>query len=115
MYQNCREFERKIELKTIDLLDICKIEKAFGFPLYDWQEDYLLGKRNTRMGGRCNGNTFAYCLKLLLSNGEPIKKIDLFKYRDERHGTHYNSWFARYIWDINKILVAAGYETRIVE
>ena len=97
-------------MKAIDLLDVQRIEKAFGFPLYDWQKDYILGKRNTRMGGRCNGNTFAYCLKILLSDGQPIKKRDLFKYRDENHGTHYDSWFAGYIWDINKVLVAAGAE-----
>lgn len=115
MYKNCREFEREMKLKTIDLLDIRKIEEAFEFPLYDWQKDYLLGKRNTRMGGRCNGNTFAYCLKLLLSDREPIKKRDLFKYRDEHHGTHYDSWFAGYIFDINKTLVAAGFETRVIE
>ncbi len=102
-------------MKTMDLLNIRKIEKAFGFPLYDWQKDYLLGKRNARMGGRCNGNTFAYCLKILLSDREPIKKRDLFKYRDENHGTHYDSWFAGYIWDINNTLLAAGFETRIVE
>lgn len=102
-------------MKAINLLDIQKIEKAFGFSLYDWQKDYLLGKRNTRMGGRCNGNTFAYCLKILLSDREQIKKKDLFKYRDERHGTHYDSWFARVALDINNTLVAAGFETRIVE
>ena len=94
---------------------ISKIEQAFGFPLYDWQKDYLLRKRDTRMGGRNNGNTFVYCLKILLSDREPIKKRDLFKYRDENHGTHYDTWFAGYIWDINKILVAAGFETRVVE
>lgn len=70
------------------------IEQAFGFQLYD---------------------TFAYCLKRLLSDGEPIKRRDLFKYRDENHGTHYDSWFAGYIWDINNKLLAAGFETRIVE
>ncbi|WP_124066233.1 hypothetical protein [Clostridium sp. E02] len=100
-------------MKVIDLLDIQKIENAFGFSLYDWQKDYLLGKRNIRMGGRNNGNTLAYCLKLLLSDGESIKRRDLYKYRDERHGTHYDSWFAHYLWDINKILVAAGFETRL--
>ena len=92
---------------------IIKIEQAFGFPLYDWQKDYLLEKRNTRMGGRCNGNTFAYCLKILLSDRAPIKKRDLVKCRDEHHGTHYDSWFAGYISDINKTLVAAGFETRV--
>lgn len=113
MYQNCREFERKMKLKTIDLSDIRKIEEALGFSLYDWQKDYLLGKKNIRMGGRCNGNTFAYCLKILLSDREPIKKRDLFKYRVGNYGTHYNSWFARYIWDINETLVVAGFETRL--
>jgi len=103
-------------LKTIDLLEIQKIEEAFGFPLYEWQKDYLLSNHfKFPYGQRCNGKTFIYCLKLLLSDGDPIKKRDLFKYRDKNHGTHYDSWFAGYIWDINKILVAAGFEMRIVE
>lgn len=103
-------------MKAINLLDIRKIEKAFGFTLYNWQKDYLLGNHyKFPHGRRSSGRTFAYCLKLLLSDGEQIKRGDLFKYRDKNHGTHYNSWFARYIWDINKILVAAGIETRIVE
>lgn len=103
-------------MKAINLLDIRKIEKAFGFPLYDWQKDYLFGNHcKFPHGRRCSGRTFAYCLKLLLSDGEPIKKRDLFKYRDENHGTHYDSLFTRYIWDINKILVSAGLETRLVE
>ena len=101
-------------MKAINLLDIRKIEKAFGFTLYDWQKNYLLGNHyKFPICGRSNGRTFAYCLKLLLTDGETIKKRDLFKYRDERHGTHYDSWFAGYITDINKTLVAAGFETRV--
>lgn len=112
----CGEYEREIELKTMDLLDIRKIEKVFVFPLYDWQKDYLLGNHcKFPHGQRCSGRTYAYCLKLLLSDGEPIKMSDLFKYRDEYHGTHYDSWFAGYITDINKTLVAAGFETRVIE
>ncbi|HBD00126.1 MAG TPA: hypothetical protein DC053_13420 [Lachnoclostridium sp.] len=103
-------------VKAINLLDIRKMEKVFGFTLYDWQKDYLLGNHcKFPHGQRCCGRTFAYCLKLLLSDGEPIKRRDLFKYRDENHGTHYDSWFAGYIWDINNTLLAAGFETRIVE
>ncbi|WP_312432790.1 hypothetical protein [Lacrimispora sp.] len=103
-------------MKAINLLDIRKIEKAFGFPLYDWKKDYLLGNHyKFPHGQRCIGRTFAYCLKLLLTDGGSIKRMDLFKYRDERHGTHYNSWFAWYIWDINNTLVAAGFETRVIE
>lgn len=69
----------------IDYEVIKKIEQAFGFQLYDWQKDYLLGKRTCRIKGRVNGKTFAYCIRLLLSDGNPIKQRDLFKYRDEEH------------------------------
>lgn len=101
-------------MKTIYLLDTQKIEEAFGFPLYDWQKDYLLGNHyKFPRGRRCSGKTFAYCLKLLLTDGKPIKKRDLFKYRDENHGTHYDSWFVGFILDINNTLVAAGFETRL--
>lgn len=81
---------------------IPRIEQAFGFPLYDWQKDYLLGKTETVIGGRRNGNTFAYIVKLLLSDGEPIKRMGLFKYRD-------------YALEINDILMKAGFETRVVK
>lgn len=51
---------------------IPQIEKAFGFRLYKWQRNYLLGNRRYRTKHRRNGNTFAYCVKLLLSGGESI-------------------------------------------
>lgn len=91
------------------------IEKAFGFTLYDWQKDYILGKTNTRMGGRRNGNTFAYCIKLLLSDGKPITIMDLNKYVDELHGNRYDIWFVGYIKDINEKLVEAGFKTRMIK
>lgn len=95
---------------------ISEIERAFGFRLYKWQRNYLLGNRNTRTRHRRNGNTFAYCVKLLLFDGEPIKsKQDLGRYADEWHGINYRSWFVRYCLDINEILVGAGFKTRIVK
>jgi hypothetical protein len=105
-----------LKLPPITGRSIKGIEQAFGFQLYDWQKDYLLGNHcKIPYDRRCSGKTFAYCLKLLLSDGELIKRRDLFRYRDGNHGTHYNSWLARYIWDINKTLVTAGFETRVVE
>ena len=92
---------------------IPKIESAFGFPIYDWQKDYLLGKRDHRAGGRRNGNTFAYCVKLLLSDGESISVEDLWKYMDELHGSGYARWFTGYCMEINAKLVSAGFKTRI--
>lgn len=92
---------------------IQKIESAFGFPLYDWQKDYLLGKMHHRAGGRRNGNTFAYCVKLLLSDGDPISVKDLWEYMDELHGSGYARWFTGYCMEINRKLVASGLETRV--
>lgn len=91
-----------------------RIEQAFGIRLYNWQKDYLLGKRDIIYGCN-NGKNFAYCVKLLLSDGEPIKLVDdLFKCRDEAdYGTKYCSWFSGYVLEINDKLVAAGFETRL--
>lgn len=92
---------------------IPKIESAFGFSLNDWQKDYLIGKIQHRAGRRNNGNTFAYCVKLLLSDGDPINIKDLKKYIDEVHGSNYTRWFTGYCMEINAKLVAAGFKTRV--
>lgn len=97
---------------TEDLIP--KIEEAFGFQLYDWQKDYLLGKSVQRAGGRKEGNTFAYCLKFLLIDGEPIKKREIFRYRDEEHGPQYYIWFSNYCLEINNVLSENGIKTRII-
>lgn len=92
---------------------IPRIEKAFGFQLYDWQKDYLLGKRCIIEYGRNNGKTFVYCVEILLSDGEPIKRRDLFKCGDGERGKRYWRWFAECALEINDKLVAAGFETRV--
>lgn len=100
---------------------IPRIEQAFGFPLYDWQKDYLLGNP-------CNfpseyqrnvGKTFIYCVKILLSDGEPIpyKRLEFAKFADFPKwglGPRYSLWFADYMKEINDKLVEAGFETRVV-
>ena len=70
---------------------IQKIEEIFGFSLYGWQKEYLKGERTSRMGGRRNGNTFVYCLSLLLSDREKIKKREVHEYREDRKSTRLNS------------------------
>ena len=97
---------------------IPKIEKTFGFRLYEWQKEYLLGKTDCRMGGRYNGKTFAYCLRLLLSDGQPIprKEIKLRKLSDNPLcDDNYQKWFVKYLLNMNTILKNAGFQTRIVE
>lgn len=97
---------------------IPRIEETFGFQLYDWQKDYLLGKINHRMGDRHSGKTFAYCLKLLLSDGTQIPKreIELRKLSDmPLLDNNYTIWFVKYLRDMNRILRNAGFETRLAE
>lgn len=112
----------KIADETIE-----KIESIFGFPLYDWQKEYLKGSSFMPIFGRCNGKTFAYCIKLLLSDGEMIQKSDevkfgnkrklrkedIFKYKDERC-SGYSEWFKRCCLEINQTLVENGFETIII-
>ena len=92
------------------------IEKAFGFALYDWQKDYLLGKGN-RPYGRRQGKTFAYCLRLLLENpdAKPITKQDCFGCQDEHYDGHYSSWFRGFLRDIYITLSQNGFKTRLVK
>ena len=106
-----RNFKNRHKMITPEMIP--KIESAFGFQLYDWQKDYLLGKIHYRAGGRRNGNTFAYCVKLLLSDGDSISVKDLWKYMDELHGSSYARWFAGYCLEINAGLLKAGFDTRI--
>lgn len=94
---------------------IKKIEKAFGFELYEWQKDYLLDNGRMIRGGRCNGKTFAYCLKMLLSDGDKIRERELEELADEYHGNHYKIWFVKFIKDINRTLVENGIETRLIK
>lgn len=89
------------------------IEKAFGFHLYDWQKGYLLGNIDIVKGGRGSGKTFVYCIKLLLSEGDEIKKNELKRYADEYHGYRYIVWFEHYCLSINEKLIENGFRTRI--
>ncbi len=92
------------------------IERIFGFKLYDWQKEYILGKTDVRKGGRRNGNTFAYCIRLLLSDGEPIpRKYSALRSKADAAfpDEGYKTWFARYLLEINDTLTKAGFKTRI--
>lgn len=94
---------------------INKIERTFGFPLYDWQKRYLKGEDNAIPNGdRRNGKTFAYCIRLLLGNHEPFdlhKPCEVDKLVDENHGPYYTSYFRSYLRNLNDQLLSAGFNT----
>ncbi|MGG4180801.1 hypothetical protein ABEW03_16085 [Virgibacillus pantothenticus] len=47
------------------------MKKQWVLNYYEHQQNYLLDKGNLK-GGRATGKTVAYCIKLALSNGEPL-------------------------------------------
>lgn len=103
---------------------IKKIESIFGFPLYEWQKEYLKRETEIITYGRCNGKTFAYILRLLLSRKRKIKKEDLEGYADgyfteTRYSEwicsgKYKRWFIMECLKINQKLVENGFETIII-
>lgn len=110
MSENCKITEETIQ----------KIEQIFGFSLYDWQKDYIMGKSEYVAPGRRNGKTFAYILKLLLSDGTKIRYRDLKeryiendKKKITRYGNAYPSKFSVECLRINDILIQNGFKTRI--
>ena len=76
------------------------IEKAMGFALYQHQIDYLLGK-GRMTGGRRVGRTVAHCIKLALSEGQPLDLSKPYKFSDYGDGSkryaydHYKREFLR--------------------
>lgn len=84
---------------------INQIESVFGFKLYDWQKDYLLGKSaipNSIWDERNTGTTFIYIVNHLLE-GYSVNEIPL----DIHPCEQYKSWFRRYVRDINARLIEA--------
>lgn len=74
------------------------IEGVLGFELYDWQKDYILGKRYDGYTGRRSGRTTAYMIRLMLSEGPPINLYitkELLSILDGSYGPSYHVWFRR--------------------
>lgn len=118
--QMCTKFRFpfiKIETGITDEV-IGKLEHTFGFPLYDWQKQYLKGEINTFPGGRGNGKTFVYCIRLLLGNHAPFDLRDSYAVDcliDENYGPHYNRFFRDYLREANDQLIRSGFKTNAQE
>lgn len=65
------------------------IEKAMGFKLLPFQIHYLIGQSNTLGSTRASGRTTAYCIKLALSEGEPLNLREVEKFADMKHFDRY--------------------------
>lgn len=95
---------------------ISRIEEIFGFELYPWQLDYLIGDDSGfELAGKGTGRTFVYCIRLLLENREPFDLSNWDHIRmlsdDNEHGPTYYIYFKQYISDLDIKLQRNGLRT----
>lgn len=106
-------------MKKISSELIKQVEQALKIELYECQKDYILNGYLACANEKCTGKTTAYCIKLLLTEGEPIKMWSFeatASYIDDTHsGVGYKDWFRRYLASIYKKLIDANIETRKIE
>jgi hypothetical protein len=100
----------------ITILHIRHIERAFGFKLSEKQIDYLI--KDAYMGQeRGIGKTFVYCIKLALSDGEPLnlKKPEDFSDYGDGSVRYARQYFVKEFMDIREKLKAYGFPVRDVK
>lgn len=96
---------------------IVLIEKALGISLYEGQKQYLLNNGTYWFGGRATGKTLAYCIKLALSDGEPLDIQKPWEICDNDYGPEsnrhsYARWFRDFFIKIWISLKDAGLPVR---
>lgn len=85
----------------MEAIDIDKIEQALSIKLYAWQIEYLQGNEKVNIPSeRRQGKTLAYCIKLALSKGEPIRLNEVWMHSDvgQRYGSHYSKGFFTHLF-----------------
>lgn len=102
---------KSIEDKTLD-----SIERALGRALYDWQRDYLQGKRHKFPTDRGSGKTYVHCIKLALSEGSPIPLSKLYQYSDYGDGSlrYARQWVGTFL-PVWKKLRRGGLDVRKID
>lgn len=92
------------------------IEKAIGFKLYVHQVNYLMDKGSLQVG-RGTGKTIAYCIKLALSEGEPlnIKRPDEFSDYGDGSRRYAFGFFRKEFMKYRDMLKVYGFPVREVK
>ena len=104
----------KIDERTIEI-----IEKALDFKLYQAQKDYLMHDTPLQ-SGRASGKTLAHCIKLALSEGEPLNTYYPEEFCDDDYGRRTNKErYAKYYYnhvlrEVRELLSDAGLPIREV-
>jgi hypothetical protein len=97
-----------------------KVEETLNIKLFQTQRDYILGEGEYWFGGRASGKTLAYCIKLALSDGEPLNIKKPHEFCDNDYGhlnnkINYSRWFKREFLDIWYQLRDAGFKVREIK
>lgn len=97
------------------------IEEALELKLLPFQIHYIIGQSNTLGSTRASGRTTAYCIKLALSEGEPLNLRETETFADMRHFpvhqhmTYSRSFFRNVFMDIRGKLEEYGFKVREVK
>ena len=105
-------------MESINEKRIAEVEKALGIKLYTCQREFILNGIIACRNERCTGRTTAYCIKLLLSEGEPIKLWDreqMLRLMDYKGNNSYVRFFEERLTKIYEQLKVSGVVTRTVE
>lgn len=103
----------KITEETISL-----IERALNIKLYNGQKEYLLNDGTYWYNfGRASGKTLVYCIKLALSDGNPLDMRKPWEICDPDYGLdenkyNYSRWFRKFFFKIWHSLKDAGLPVR---
>lgn len=96
---------------------IPRIEKAINLKLYDHQKNYLMDK-GSLTGGRRTGKTIAYCVKLALTDGEPLDLRTPEDFADEwslpDHRAYARRFFRNEFMKYRQLLKDYGFPVREV-
>lgn len=97
---------------------IDNLEKALGIKLYEEQKQYILFNKGMDFNKRQNGKTYAYCIKLALSDGDPLNMLKPEDFCDFDYGEQSNripyarGIFRHMFMDIHSKLKEASFYVR---
>ena len=99
--------------------EIRVIELALGFKLLPFQIAYIKGYSDDLGTTRGSGRTTAYCIKIALSDGEPLYLDRIHEFADMKrlgnHRTYASHFFKNSFMDIHTKLKAFGLKVREVK
>ena len=104
---------------TINDIVLDAVEKVLDIKLYELQRKYILGQCDYWYGARRSGKTSAYCIKLALSDDEPLNIRKAYSFCDDDYGCpsnklNYSRWFLDRFMEIWSKLKDAGFPVREV-